>query len=138
MSTGRQSNGKSQLSAKADRLNSGAQLFLISKPTSIQLCVRGFVDDGRRDLLYTCCRICNVSLVEHTGFEWAVVSAKGRGQQEYPNSLKFPDNAGIVQGTVVLHEKQRMLDAWQVLWGAPTPDPESIDVPTGRPPQLQA
>jgi len=51
-------------------------------------------------------------------------------QQDNPNTLKIPHNAGVVQWTVLLYEKQRTLDARQVLRRKASSDPNPINLPT--------
>src|SRR5262249_12828051 len=51
-------------------------------------------------------------------------------QQDNPNTLKIPDNVGVVQETVLLYEKQRTFDARQVLRRKASSDPNPINLPT--------
>src|SRR5262249_40400088 len=52
-------------------------------------------------------------------------------QHRYPDALKIVDNAGVVHGTVLLDEQQRLLDARQVLRRIPkASDPNPINLPT--------
>jgi hypothetical protein len=51
-------------------------------------------------------------------------------QPKYPDALKIVDNAGVVHGTVLLDEQQRLLDARQVLRRTPiASDPNPVDTP---------
>src|SRR5215831_9265823 len=59
-----------------------------------------------------------------------VVCSSPVRQQDNPNTLKIPDNVGVVQGTVLLYEKQRTFDARQVLRRKASSDPNPINLPT--------
>jgi hypothetical protein len=65
--------GECQRSAKADCLDSHAPIFVVGDPASLKPCVGGFVYDNRSDHLCARFRVCEESVVEHTGFERMIV-----------------------------------------------------------------
>lgn len=66
------------------------------------------------------------------------VCGKAAGQQVYPNSFKIPDDARIVQGTMLLYKTHRVLDSHQIFRCAPTADPNAVKTPASGHQQLHS
>jgi hypothetical protein len=110
-----QASNKGQLSAATDRLVSCPLLLFVFDPASRQPCVRRFMHNYCRESFDSRGRVGHESLVKDTGVQRPLIVGKVVDHRCYPNSFKLADDACIVQGTILLDQRQRVFNARQVL-----------------------
>lgn len=109
-----QASNKGQLSAATDRLVSCPLLQFVFDPASRQPCVRGFMHNYCREFFDSRGRVGHESLVKDTGVQRPLIVGNLAGPYCYPNSFKLADDACIVQGTILLDQRQRVFNARQL------------------------